>query len=75
MTHDTPTPPEPDDALLTINEAAEILRSYVDTLRYWRHLGIGPRSFKIGRRIFYWRSEVYRWLREQEAATAGVHRH
>ena len=41
MTYEAPTPPEPDDALLSIKEAAEILLSYVDTLRYWRHLGIG----------------------------------
>jgi hypothetical protein len=52
MTHEASTPPQPDDALLSIKEAAEILLSYVDTLRYWRHLGIGPRSFKIGRRIY-----------------------
>src|SRR4029453_17663094 len=37
----SPTPPEPDDALLSINKAAEILRSAIDTLRYWRQLGIG----------------------------------
>jgi hypothetical protein len=74
MTHEASTPPQPDDALLSIKEAAEILLSYVDTLRYWRHLGIGPRSFKIGRRI-YWRSEVYRWPCEQEAGDAGIHKH
>lgn len=74
MTNQAPTPPEPDDVLLTINEAAEILHSYLDTLRYWRHLGTGPRSFKIGRRIFYRRSEDYCWLREQETAAATTHR-
>jgi hypothetical protein len=31
--------------LLTINEAAEVTRAPVATLRYWRHLGVGPRSF------------------------------
>ena len=30
--------------LLTITEAAELLRAPVATLRYWRHLGTGPRS-------------------------------
>lgn len=59
---------QPNDDLLTISEAAAILRTPVATLRYWRHLRIGPRSFKIGRRVFYRRSDVEAWLREQEAA-------
>jgi hypothetical protein len=67
--------PHPSPTTCRINEAAEILRADIDTLRYWRHLGIGPRSFKIGRRIFYWRGEVHRWLREQEAADTRIHKH
>ncbi|AFJ35075.1 MULTISPECIES: helix-turn-helix transcriptional regulator [Mycobacterium] len=39
------------------------------TLRYWRHAGIGPASFKLGRRVVYRRSEVERWIAEQEKAT------
>ena len=42
---------EPD--LLTITEAADLLRAPVATLRYWRHLGTGPRSFRLGRRVLY----------------------
>jgi hypothetical protein len=56
---------EPRAELLTITEAAELLRSPVATLRYWRHFGTGPHSFKIGRRIFYWASELEAWLDEQ----------
>lgn len=74
MTHDTltdtPAPSEPDDVLLTIEEVAGILRTPQATLRYWRYLDKGPYGFKIGRRVFYWRSEVYRWLRGQETAGA-----
>lgn len=40
-----------------------------DTLRYWRMRGVGPVSFKIGRRVMYRRSEVDAWFAEQEAAT------
>jgi predicted DNA-binding transcriptional regulator AlpA len=36
------------------------------TLRYWRHLGTGPHSFRIGRSVRYWRTEVLAWL-EQES--------
>jgi excisionase family DNA binding protein len=57
------------DQLLTIDEAAELLRTPVATLRWWRHCGTGPRSFKIGRGVRYLRSEVTGWLREQAAST------
>ena len=36
---DEPARREPE--LLTITEAAELLRAPVATLRYWRHLGTG----------------------------------
>jgi predicted DNA-binding transcriptional regulator AlpA len=54
-----------DDELLTIDEAAAIVRAPVATLRYWRHLGTGPRSFRVGRAVRYWRTEVLRWLDDQ----------
>src|SRR5207245_2614447 len=36
-----PTRHDPTPELLTITEAAELLRAPVATLRYWRHLGTG----------------------------------
>lgn len=54
-----------DDDLLTIAEVSAILRTPVATLRYWRTLGIGPHSFKIGRRVFYRAGDVYAWLDAQ----------
>ena len=51
-------PPE----LLTITEAADMLRTPVATLRYWRHQGIGPRSFRLGRRVLYRRDDVHAWI-------------
>lgn len=57
------TDSQPD--LLTITEAADILRAPVATLRYWRHLGTGPRGFRLGRSIRYWHTEVAVWLEEQ----------
>jgi hypothetical protein len=49
-----------DDELLTMQEAADVVRVPVATLRYWRHLGTGPRSFRIGRSVRYWRRDVPR---------------
>ena len=54
-----------DDELLTIQEVADIVRVPVATLRYWRHLGTGPRSFRVGRSVRYWRTEVIAWLDDQ----------
>ncbi len=50
---------EPD--LLTITEAADLLRAPVATLRYWRHLGTGPRSFRLGRRVLYRADDLRSW--------------
>jgi hypothetical protein len=51
-----------DQKLLTITEAADILRSPVATLRYWRHLGTGPRSFRLGRRVLYRYDDLTTWI-------------
>ena len=48
--------------LLTISEAAEVLRAPVATLRHWRHLGTGPHSFRLGRRVLYRRDELDAWV-------------
>ena len=61
---DTDTPHAGDD-LLSMAEVADLVRVPVATLRYWRHLGTGPHSFRIGRSVRYWRSEVHRWLEDQ----------
>ena len=57
---DQPTDHQPD--LLTITEAAELLRAPVATLRYWRHLGTGPASFRLGRRVLYRRDDLHAWI-------------
>jgi prophage regulatory protein len=41
------------------------------TIRYWDATGRGPRSFKIGRRRAWRRSEIDQWLANQEAATGS----
>ena len=52
----------PHDELLSMAEVSPIVRAPVATLRYWRHLGTGPRSIKVGRSVRYWRSDVISWL-------------
>ncbi len=53
---------EPTSQLLTIAEAALLLRAPVATLRYWRHLGTGPHSFRLGRRVVYRRDDLQSWI-------------
>ncbi len=55
-------------SLLTTSEVAALTRAPEATVRYWRHLGTGPRSFKIGRRVVYRESDVMAWLEERMAA-------
>jgi predicted DNA-binding transcriptional regulator AlpA len=42
-----------------------------ETLRYFRHRGEGPLSFKLGRRVVYDRRDVERWIETQRAATVS----
>jgi hypothetical protein len=52
--------------LLTLEEAAAVLRTPVATLRYGRHLGVGPDGFRLGRRVVYRRQDVDRWVAERQ---------
>lgn len=51
--------------LLTLTEAAALLRAPIATLRYWRHCGTGPRSLKIGRHVLYRRDDLHTWIDAQ----------
>ncbi|GAB3856435.1 hypothetical protein GCM10028801_13400 [Nocardioides maradonensis] len=53
------------EEMLTLEEACQFLRLSEGTLRYWRHLGAGPKSFKVGRHVRYWRADLVLWLAEQ----------
>jgi excisionase family DNA binding protein len=64
---------EPASELLTIAEAAQLLRAPVATLRYWRHLGTGPRSFRLGRRVLYRRDDLETWI-DAQRGQAGTGR-
>lgn len=54
--------------LLNSAEVAQLIRVPEATLRYWRHVGIGPRSFKMGpRRVLYRAADVDAWVAAQYA--------
>lgn len=59
-----------DDRLLVTAEMAERCRVSDSTARYWRMVGYGPASFKIGRKVVYRAGDVEAWIAEQAAAGA-----
>lgn len=59
----------PDADLLTLSEVAGILRVPVNTLRWWRQQGTGPRFFKIGRRLVATVGDLTTWVDEQRRHT------
>jgi predicted DNA-binding transcriptional regulator AlpA len=48
--------------LLTLAEVSERSRTPLATLRYWRHLGKGPPTFKLGRRVVAREEDVEAWI-------------
>jgi DNA-binding transcriptional MerR regulator len=59
------------DHLMTIAEVSVLIGVPIATLRYWRHRGTGPRSFRVGRHIKYWARDVQAWLRRQSDGGTG----
>jgi excisionase family DNA binding protein len=49
---------------LTTEEVAELCRTSPATVRYWRHVGKGPASFRLGRRVLYKNEIVEAFLTE-----------
>lgn len=47
---------------MTTGEVASLTRTPAETVRYWRHVGKGPKSFKLGRRVLYDRKDVLDWI-------------
>ncbi|WP_336707550.1 helix-turn-helix transcriptional regulator [Oerskovia sp. USHLN155] len=52
--------------LLRTVEVADLLGLPEGTLRYWRHCGTGPASFRLGpRRVVYKEADVLAWVEAQ----------
>jgi DNA-binding transcriptional MerR regulator len=58
--------------MLSIEQLAEKLKTSVNTVRYWRTIGYGPKSARIGRRVMYRRADVEAWIDAQFEAPGGV---
>jgi Helix-turn-helix domain len=54
---------------LSTRQASEYLDLPESTLRYYRHVGKGPASYVLGRRVFYDVCDLDTWKDAQKAAT------
>lgn len=52
--------------LLNIFEVSEMLSVPAATLRYWRHLGTGPKAFRMGRHLRFQKEDVVAWAKEMQ---------
>jgi hypothetical protein len=59
------------DQILYLKEAAAFVRKPEGTMRYYRHLGIGPRSFRHGRNVAYWQTDLILWLADESRQPHG----
>ncbi|GAA4386427.1 helix-turn-helix transcriptional regulator [Tsukamurella soli] len=68
-----PTSPAPDpahDPLLRIEQTSALTGVAPGTLRYWASRGEGPKSFTLGRRRVWRKSDVLAWIQANESATS-----
>lgn len=56
-----------DPEYLTIEEAADLLRTPAATLYQWRHKRTGPPASRVGRRLLYKRSDLVDWVEQRIA--------
>jgi predicted DNA-binding transcriptional regulator AlpA len=68
MTHVALPGPNRMARYLTTADVAELCRTSAETVRYWRYVGKGPASFKVGRKVLYDVEDVEAWIAEQRAA-------
>lgn len=59
------------ERFMTTLEVAEHLRQPESTVRYWRTVGYGPESVKIGHRRLYRESDVAAWVEAQRKVQNG----
>jgi len=53
--------------LLTLEEVSSRTRVPVATLRYWRSIGSGPTTFRLGRRVMAYQVDVDTWIKTEAA--------
>lgn len=61
-----------DDKFLTTAETSEMLNVPIATLRWWRHIGTGPKAFKLGaRKVMYKQTDLQAWIEQRYQETGS----
>lgn len=68
-----PTPRQDMERLLSADEVSEFLGIPVATLYQWRHKGVGPTAYRVGRHLRYEPAGVRAWLDQHLADHRGSH--
>ncbi len=55
------------EALWSTKQTAEYLNVPVQTLYLWRHQGIGPDAYRVGKHLRYDPADLLRWLQSNVA--------
>lgn len=58
--------------IMTTDEVAQYLRAPAATIRFWQHAGTGPKSYKVGRRRMYKKTDVDAWFEQQADQKIGA---
>ena len=58
--------------ILRLQEVSDRTGVPLDTLRYYRKVGTGPRTWKLGRRVVAYEDDVQTWLDQQEAGEGAA---
>jgi predicted DNA-binding transcriptional regulator AlpA len=53
--------------IMRLSEIAEYTGVPLATLRYYRHLGIGPKTFLLGNRVVAYEDDVTAWVEQARA--------
>lgn len=53
------------DALLTVEDLADLLKVPQGTIYAWRNRRVGPPGLKVGKHLRFRRADVARWLDQQ----------
>jgi DNA-binding transcriptional MerR regulator len=56
----------------TTDDVAARYRTVASTVRYWRHIGYGPKGVKVGRRVLYTEDELQRFDAQLAAQIDGA---
>lgn len=56
---------------LTTAEVGAMLRTPGETIRYWRNVGKGPKSFRAGRKVLYALEDVEAWIAQARGGEAA----